>query len=112
MSICKSLGVAMAVVVGTMAFAAPVVAQDLEFTLHNKTSFDVVAFYASPKGVADWEDDILGTDLLSSRDSIRITIGDGRSQCAYDLRFEFEDGDTVERSGVDLCETGSYTLTE
>ena len=112
MSICKSLGVTMTVLVGMTTFAAPAVAQDLEFTLINKTSFDVVAFYASPKGVSNWEEDILGSELLESRDSIQITIADGRSQCAYDLRFEFDDGDTVERSGVDLCETGSYTLTE
>ena len=39
-----------------------------------------------------------------------MTIADGRTQCEYDLRFVFEDGDVVEDGGIDLCETGSYTL--
>ncbi len=95
-----------------VTFSAGVHAEDLEFTLQNRSSYDVIEFYASPVDVGDWEDDILGEDILSAGDAVQITIGDGRSQCSYDLRFVFEDGDVVERPGVDLCSTGSYTLTD
>jgi hypothetical protein len=95
-----------------MMCAFPVFAEDLEFSLHNESSYAVVEFYASPYNVAQWEDDILGLDILASGDSVNVTIGDGREQCEYDLRFVFEDGDVVERGAVDLCETGSYTLTD
>lgn len=100
------------VTLAALIFSAPAVAEDLVFKLKNKSSYDVTEFYASPANVGDWEEDILGQDILSSGDSLQITIGDGRSQCEYDLRFVFEDGEVVERANVDLCETGSYTLTD
>ncbi len=87
-------------------------AQDLVFNLINQSSYDVIEFYASPYNVDSWEEDILGSDILESGYSIRITIADARSQCEYDLRFVFDDGDVIERSGVDLCKTRKYTLTD
>lgn len=95
-----------------MTASAPAFADDLELTLSNMSSYVVVEFYASPSDVGDWEEDILGTDVLGSEESVEITIADGRTQCSYDLRFVFDDGDVVDRSGVDLCETESYTLTD
>ena len=89
--------------------AAPAMAEDLVFMLDNQSSYVVTEFYASPSDVGHWEDDILGADVLGSGDALRITIADGRSQCEYDLRFVFDDGDTMEDT-TDLCETGSYTV--
>jgi hypothetical protein len=89
--------------------AAPALAQDLIFMLDNQSSYDVYEFYASPSDVGDWEQDILGRDVLLSGQSARITIADARTQCEYDLLIVFEDGDELTDS-VDLCETGSYTI--
>ena len=98
--------------VGMMAGVGKAAAEGLGFSLHKQASFFVMEFYASPSDVAEWEDDILGLDVLPSGESANVTIADGREQCEYDLRFVFDDGDVVERGGVDLCETGSYTLTD
>jgi hypothetical protein len=95
-----------------LALSTSAMAEDLTFSLHNNSSYVVMEFYASPVDVGDWEEDILGEQVLGSGESGTVTIGDGRTQCEYDLRFVFEDGDVVERSGVDLCETESYTLTD
>jgi len=89
--------------------SAPAIAEDLEFTLTNKSGYVIVEFYASPSDVYDWEEDILGMDVLGHNESVLITIADGRTQCEYDLRMTFDDGDTLEDT-VDLCETGSYTV--
>jgi hypothetical protein len=93
-----------------LVLATPAVAQDLAFTLHNKSSYHVIEFYTSPSEVDDWEEDVLGDDILRAGRSLRITIADGRTQCVYDVRFVFDDGDEVEDHGIDLCETGSYTI--
>ncbi|ESR26903.1 hypothetical protein [Lutibaculum baratangense] len=85
-------------------------AEDLVFMLDNQSSYDVVEFYASPYNVDDWEEDILGRDILASGEATRVTIADGGAQCEYDLRIVFEDGDAVEDMEVNLCETGSYTV--
>lgn len=89
--------------------AAPAFAQDLVFTLSNDSVADLYYFYASPTNVSDWEEDILGNDILYSGESAQITIADGRTQCDYDLRMEFSDGDVLEDT-ADLCELGSYTI--
>lgn len=113
MSFVKSLtGATLAPALALLLVAVPLAAQDLQFELNNRSSYTVMEFYASPSDVGEWEDDILGADVLGAGDSMGITIADARTQCEYDLRFVFDDGDVVERGGVDLCETGSYTLTD
>lgn len=87
-------------------------AEDLVFMLDNQSSSAVAEFYASPTNVEDWEDDILGTDTLASGAATRVTIADGRSQCVYDLKFVFKDGSDLEEDEIDLCDTGSYTITD
>lgn len=86
-------------------------AEDLVFMLDNQSSYVVSEFYASPSDVNHWEEDILGRDVLAADSALRITIADGREQCDYDLRIVFEDGDVLEDT-QDLCETGSYTVTD
>lgn len=98
--------------VALAAISAPASAEDLVFRFNNNSSYVVMEFYASPYDVAEWEDDILGDDVLGSGESIDITIADGREQCEYDFRIVVEDDIVVERSAIDLCETGSYTLTD
>lgn len=113
MSIIRSVTLAsISLALALTAFSNPAMAEDLELTLNNRSSYVVVEFYASPSDVGDWEEDILGADVLGSDESIEITIADGRTQCAYDLRFVFDDGDVLDKGSVDLCETGSYTLTD
>lgn len=89
----------------------PAFAEDLVFMLDNQSGFVVTEFYSSPSNVNDWEEDVLGSDVLGSGDAMRITIADGREQCDYDLRIVFDDGDVLE-DNADLCATGSYTITD
>lgn len=89
--------------------AAPAQAEDLAFLLRNQSGYDLYEFYASPTDVSSWEEDILGADILPSGESVEIIIADGRTQCDYDLRMVFEDGDVLEDT-VNLCDTGSYTI--
>jgi len=95
----------------TGATTLPLLAEDLVFMLDNKSSYDIHEFYASPTNVDDWEEDILGSDILPAGDAVRVTIADGRDVCNYDLRVVFGDGDVLEDES-NLCETGSYTVTD
>lgn len=89
--------------------AAPAMAEDLVFQFNNESSFVVTELYASPANVDEWEDDILGLDVLGSGEAARVTIRDGRRACEYDLKIVFDDGDEVIDT-TDLCETESYTV--
>ena len=89
--------------------AAPAVADDLVFEFNNDSSFAIVELYASPSNVDEWEEDILGLEILGPGEVARVTIRDGRRACEYDLRIVFEDGDEITDT-ADLCETESYTV--
>lgn len=98
-------------VAATLA-ATPAFAEDLQFTLTNKTSSPVVHFYTTPTADDDWGDDILGREVLNPGESGTVTIADGERTCTYDVRSEFADGDVVQEDKINLCELGSYTLHE
>jgi hypothetical protein len=89
-------------------------AEDLEFTLTNATSGTIVYFHTSPVGVDEWEEDVLGDQVLGPGESGTVTIADGRDVCEYDMRFEFAEEDGLEtlEDTADLCALGSYTVEE
>lgn len=99
---------------GAALAAMPALAQaeDLNFSLTNGTSAVLDQFYASPGDTKDWEEDILGKDVLAAGETTDITIADGREHCQYDMRFVFQDGSVLERADVEVCENKAFTLTE
>ena len=92
-----------------MTSAAPVVAQDMQFELTNTSGYTLMEFYASPSDVGSWEADILGANVLPSGSSGVVTIADGQTQCAYDIRMVFDDGSDL-TDAVNICDLGSYTI--
>lgn len=94
-----------------LAFSAmPALADDIVFTLTNATSVDMVEFYASPTSADDWEDDILGADILPAGAQAEVTIGGDRG-CDYDVKAVFADGDEVTEQ-LNICEIDDLTIGE
>ncbi len=92
--------------------AAVSAADDVVFTIINKTNGTLERFYTSPVGVKSWEEDVFGDDVLEPGESIKITIGDGRRTCKYDLRFEFTEESKLNplEDSQDICQMSTYTL--
>lgn len=90
-------------------FAVSASAQDVTFSLTNQSGYTLVEFYASPEDVSSWEEDILGDGVLESGYVLDIIIADDRSQCIYDMRMVFDDGDEL-LDTVDICEMSGYTI--
>lgn len=97
-----------------LAFSGAAAADDLTFKLINKTKGVLTHFYTSPVGVSDWEEDVFGDDVLGSGESVEITIADGRRSCKYDMKFTFDEESGLEEmtDTQDLCEMGTYTITD
>ena len=94
-----------------MLLATPVLAQDAQYELVNATALTVMEFYTSPASLDEWGDDILGANVVPAGEAGTVTIANGSAQCAYDLRFVFEDGQELTDS-VDICSTPRYTLSQ
>jgi len=100
------------VAIGLVAMPAASFAEDLTFVLTNASSYAVKAFFTSPADVGNWEEDVFGENYLPSGNQVNVTIGDGREQCTYDLKFVLEDNSELVESGINLCELGEYTLSD
>jgi hypothetical protein len=95
-----------------LALPGAALAEDLTFTLTNNSSYAVKSLFTSPADVDSWEEDVFADKYLPAGNYIEVTIGDGREQCVYDMKFVLEDDSEFIEPAVDLCELGEYTLTD
>jgi hypothetical protein len=84
--------------------------RDRHVTIRNRTGWTMLSFYASDASTDDWEEDILGEDVLENRQNVRINIDDGSGACEYDFKAEFTNGEELTRFGVNVCEVSEYTF--
>jgi hypothetical protein len=82
-----------------------------DFTVRNETSTDIVRIYVSTSNTNDWEEDVLGKDILEAGSSTKINFNNSTQGCYHDLKAVFRDGDVLERRDLNLCELRSYTFT-
>ncbi|MDB5541733.1 MAG: hypothetical protein JWQ89_3460 [Devosia sp.] len=87
-------------------------AEDLVFTLTNDSSYAIKSFFTSPADIEDWEEDVFADKYLPAGNYVDVTIGDGREQCVYDMKFILEDDSEFLENGINLCELGGYTLSD
>ena len=96
-----------AVAFGTMGFQSND-GHDRNVRIINATGVTMTHFYASNSGEDDWQEDILGQDVLLSGASVRINIDDGTGACLYDFKARFADGDELKRYRINVCEITEY----
>lgn len=87
-------------------------AADRKVKVINKTKTPIFAFYASRTSTNDWEEDILGNDVIMPGESMVIDIDDGTGACKFDFKGEFEDGESVVKKNVDVCKVGEFSFVE
>ncbi|HEV7346608.1 MAG TPA: hypothetical protein VGN60_13350 [Devosia sp.] len=80
--------------------------------INNLTSYDIVEFYASNTGTDDWQEDILGKDILPAGSSVMIDIDDGSGYCKFDFLAVFDDGEELVSADNNVCELDEFDFTE
>lgn len=100
---------AAALAVAAISTAAWAAAQD--FTIHNNSGHVVVTLNVSPNSSNNWGPDILGREVLANGESAEITFDRNEDECVWDIRATYDDGDTGDWRGINLCETTDVNLT-
>ena len=85
---------------------------DRHVRIINETDHTMVRFYASNIAVNDWQEDILGDDVLKPGQDVNINIDDGTGHCKYDFKAVFDNGRALVKHNVNVCEITSYRYTE
>lgn len=86
-------------------------ALDRRVRINNRSSYDIIEFYASNTGTSSWEEDILGRGILPAGNSVVINIDDGSGYCKYDFLAVFEDGEEVVSANNNVCELTDFNFT-
>lgn len=90
--------------------AASASAENLDFTLVNKTGYPINEVYVSSAATNDWEEDVLGRDQLADADRVEIQFDRGSKGCNWDMKVTYEDGESAVWERLNLCEISAVTL--
>jgi hypothetical protein len=82
------------------------------FSVVNATGHVVRTLNVSPTSESEWGPDILGSHVLQSGDTGQVVFDRAESQCNYDLRVTYDDGDTSEMRNLNLCTTATVQLVD
>ncbi|HEX7761718.1 MAG TPA: hypothetical protein VF459_19585 [Caulobacteraceae bacterium] len=95
-----------------MAGSAASAAEDRHVRIINETDHTMVHFYASNTAVNSWQEDILGDDVVKPGGDVNINIDDGTGHCKFDFKAVFDNGESLIKHNVNVCEISSYRYTE
>jgi hypothetical protein len=108
----RTAGLMAAVVLACAGFttrsSAPAGPQD--FILHNSTGATIRELYISPVSTNEWEEDVLGADVLPHGESAEITF-DASDEAMWDLKIVNTDGGSFMWRELNLMSISEVTLT-
>jgi hypothetical protein len=93
----------------TGSVVRPAVAGTQDFVLVNRTGVTINNLHISETKKDDWEEDVLGDEVLEEGESLRIGF-EGKAACDWDLMVKDDDGDATYWRQIDLCEVSKITL--
>lgn len=96
----------------SVALAGPAAAIDRRVRVVNDSTHDIVRFVAANVDQPQAVDNLLGDDILPAGGSLVLNFEDGSGYCRYRFRAVFEDGVTLVRDSVNVCEVGTYRYTD
>ncbi len=85
-------------------------ALDRRVVIHNGASEPIFYLYGSNTGTNEWEEDILGEDVLMPGAEVRVDYDDGTGFCVFDFKAQFESGREDVEYGVNVCEVSRFTF--
>ena len=84
-----------------MCSSSLVMAADYYVDITNRTGYTIYYMYVSPGDSKSWEEDVLGSDVLTDGDTQRVTLG-GYTSPYFDIRLVDEDDDSYTFWNVDV----------
>ncbi|TAN46719.1 MAG: hypothetical protein EPN21_19755 [Methylococcaceae bacterium] len=101
-------------IAGALAFVATSsawAAGKQDFTLINKTGYEIDQVYVSAASTSDWEEDILGQDTLGNGERVNINFPRGSRGCKFDLKVVYSDDESeAVWEDIDLCTVEKITI--
>lgn len=82
-----------------------------DFTLVNMTGYALSEVFVSPSKSDDWEEDILGRDVMEHGQAFEIHFERAAKSCLWDLKVVYQDDDSeAVWDAIDLCSVSRLTI--
>ena len=91
-------------------FAAPAWAGTQDFTILNNTGYPIAQVYVSASSKDQWEEDVLGRDVLPEGERTKIRFDSDEDACLWDLKVVYTDDESAEWQGINLCKVSVIAL--
>ena len=85
-------------------------AGDRDFTVVNKTGFDIRSTHVAPHSGDEWGEDVIGKDTLDDGERVEIMFARKEKAAKWDLRVEDGDKKSFVWESLNLLEIGEVTL--
>jgi hypothetical protein len=102
-----------ALAAATLGLTATAIAQEAkqDFRLVNRTGYELKEVYVSPNKSDDWQEDILGKDVLEDGKAANIHFSRTARTCNWDLKVVYtDDNSNAVWSDIDLCAVEKITI--
>ena len=86
-----------------LSFSAPALAGIQDFTIRNNGKFAIWYIFVSPTTSDEWEEDILGEDVMPANSELNVEMTGYDNQCMFDIKIIDERENVREYYDVDLC---------
>lgn len=102
------LRTALVALLATAAF--PAFAADQDFQLVNRTGYRIDEVYVSSSRTKNWGKDLMGSDALVDGEKLNVSFPGRTSECSFDIRVKYNDGDEATWESVNLCKVSRVSL--
>ena len=93
-----------------LATTATTLAGKQDFTLLNKTGFDIHEIYVSPHSSNEWEEDVMGKGVLVDGQSVAVRFDRANKAKEWDLKVVDKEGKAIVWEKIDLSEITKLTI--
>jgi hypothetical protein len=98
-------------VAGLAVLSSPVLAQQADFNLANRTGYPIRELYVTSTKSKNWGSDLLDRHIIEDGETWKIGFAPNKSQCIQDIMIVFDDdGSEVTWEKFDLCSIQKITL--
>ncbi|MBC7636076.1 MAG: argininosuccinate lyase [Acetobacteraceae bacterium] len=82
-----------------------------DFTLSNRTGYELKEVYVAPSASDEWENDVLGTGTLGDGVAVEIKFNRASKTCKWDLKVVYTvDSSNAVWKNIDLCSVDKITI--
>ena len=82
---------------------------NLDFTLVNKTGYEIKEVYIGPTSSDEWGDNVL-EENLDDKATLELTFSPKATAKKWDIKCVYADGETAEWKGLKLTDISKITL--